>query len=331
MNWSRSLKFFVFIYFCGILLIDSKVYGGGIIELKERVEVPGPEVILGEMVIIPDSMKSIIESLRSMVICLAPPPAIDRKLSRAIIENRINSVLRQHGEIVLSGANQIIIHTLSREVTGKEIADVAINYLSSNLKNENTDHEISIRQVPENRLMPARNARLETMKREYASFKNNQTIYVGFYNGKELFDQVSVMLDVRTFEQVIVAKKAISLGSIISPEDVELRREETTAYNRGLLKNVQEVIGKKAKRTIIKGLIFDARMVEDPPLIRRGDLVTLQAHFGTVMIETRVEARQDGRKGDLIQVNNATAKKHLLAEVIDAKTVVISNENKTKK
>lgn len=299
--------------------------------MKERVEVPGPEVTLGEIVIISDSLKADFESVRSIVICLAPPPAVDRKLARAVVENRIISVLHNHREITVSGANQITIHTLSKTISGKDLADVAVNYLSLNLKTEKTDHEISVRQIPENKVMPARDANLEVMERDYASFKNNQTIYVGLFNGKELFDQVGVLLDVRTFEQVITAKKAIAPGSIIAPEDVEMRREETTAYHRGLLKNVQEVIGKKAKRTITKGSILDERMVEDPPLIRRGDLVTLQAHFGMVMVETRVEARQDGKKGDVIQVNNATAKKHLLAEVVDSKTVIISNENRSKK
>ena len=52
----------------------------------------------------------------------------------------------------------------------------------------------------------------------------------------------------------------------------------------------------------------------------------LRAMFGPVHVETRVEAREEERFGDLIQVYNQNARKIMHARVIDKNTVIITDK-----
>ena len=79
----------------------------------------------------------------------------------------------------------------------------------------------------------------------------------------------------------------------------------------------------RARRTIYGNTVLREDLVEMPPLVKRGDLVTILAEVGTLRITALGEVKATGRRGERISVVNLDSRKRLFARVIDARTVKV--------
>jgi flagella basal body P-ring formation protein FlgA len=61
----------------------------------------------------------------------------------------------------------------------------------------------------------------------------------------------------------------------------------------------------------------------DPPVIVRGQIVEALVQKGNVELSVQVRAVQDGKMGDIIQVENTDSHKVLKAKVLDEKKVLV--------
>jgi flagella basal body P-ring formation protein FlgA len=74
-----------------------------------------------------------------------------------------------------------------------------------------------------------------------------------------------------------------------------------------------------AAQTVVTG-----PMIETPPLVRRGDSVTIVAEAGAMRVTAAGEARQKGGRGDRIAVVNLDSRRTIYAQVIDGRTVAVN-------
>lgn len=82
-------------------------------------------------------------------------------------------------------------------------------------------------------------------------------------------------------------------------------------------------IGKRTKKAIGAQTPLRANSVELPPLVKRGDLVTIIAESQSLKITTLGQVKKKGRKGERIPVINLDSKKILHAVVVDTNTVKV--------
>jgi len=76
------------------------------------------------------------------------------------------------------------------------------------------------------------------------------------------------------------------------------------------------VIGKRVKRFIKPGTLLTEEMIEEAPLVKKGDRVAIIVESDILTITASGEARMDGAKGKIIEVINSDSKKKIYAEVI---------------
>jgi flagella basal body P-ring formation protein FlgA len=55
-----------------------------------------------------------------------------------------------------------------------------------------------------------------------------------------------------------------------------------------------------------------------PPIVRRGDVVTLRVRYGQMTVTTRGVARTEGAKGDVVAVANADTQRVVSGRVTEA-------------
>jgi len=84
---------------------------------------------------------------------------------------------------------------------------------------------------------------------------------------------------------------------------------------------MKEVIGRRATLSINSHEVLRLSMVEIPPLLNRGDQVTLLIENDHFRITALGEAKEGGRKGDRIKLVNLMSKKEVYGKVLDARTV----------
>jgi flagella basal body P-ring formation protein FlgA len=61
--------------------------------------------------------------------------------------------------------------------------------------------------------------------------------------------------------------------------------------------------------------------VEEPPAVRRGDVVSLVAEGSGLRVTTRGEVKEEGRPGQVVRVRNLSSEREILGRVVNGSTV----------
>ena len=123
--------------------------------------------------------------------------------------------------------------------------------------------------------------------------------------------------------EVLVPARNINKGEVLTKD---MLKTITVRINRIKPVNVVEpenLIGLEAKRTLREGKMINDKDIGKVILIHKGDIVSSIYRTDKMQISAKVEALEEGGKGDKIEVRNINSKKVLFAEVVDADTVVV--------
>ena len=154
--------------------------------------------------------------------------------------------------------------------------------------------------------------------------KGLQLIKCGLYRNSQYLKTLNVNTRIRTFQNVVVSKTKLGRFTIVSPEDLQLARLETTSLTKKTFSSLKEMSGLRTTRLIQTGDVITENLVERLPVIARGGAVDIRFKRGFLEITTPGIARQDGKIGDEIRVKCVESKKSYTAKVIDAKTVLVN-------
>jgi flagella basal body P-ring formation protein FlgA len=130
--------------------------------------------------------------------------------------------------------------------------------------------------------------------------------------------QMPLLADVVLSQPVVMALRPIARGAVITAADVEVQQTENApgvGGRRAPLHSVDELVGMEAGRAIQTGEIIFTDLVTAPLLVRRNEAVTVVAQGGGIRVHTTARARQDGARGDLIQVESLETKERFEARV----------------
>ncbi|OPZ78450.1 MAG: flagellar basal body P-ring biosynthesis protein FlgA [Alphaproteobacteria bacterium ADurb.Bin438] len=133
-------------------------------------------------------------------------------------------------------------------------------------------------------------------------------------------------INAKVFEmiEIPVAKSSIPLGKVIEEEDLEYQRIKTNALRTNVALNIDEIVGKYARRTIKQGqmvLINDLRM---PLLVSKGKAVRMIFKKRNMTLTSVGKALDSGTKNELIRVMNPNSKMVVQAVVTGNNTVVVN-------
>ena len=146
--------------------------------------------------------------------------------------------------------------------------------------------------------------------------------------GKPTFD-VAVHLDVRHFDGVVLAAKALERGHTIQTSDVYVDRQDVTTLS-DYCSNADLLVGATVKRSVrplMPVKLSDAessRSTANAVLVKRRDRVRMVAKIGSHSISTTGEAQQEGRLGDTIRLQNIESKTFVQGRVTAANEVEIT-------
>lgn len=124
-----------------------------------------------------------------------------------------------------------------------------------------------------------------------------------------------IAASVNIYRQVIVARSALSRGSILSPADLSTEEYNISQLRGRIYQNPEELIGMELQRSLSAGTALTDAVIQEPVLVQRGETVVLTATRGNVSIRQTATAMQDGRKGQQISVRNVRSDRVIQAIV----------------
>ena len=113
---------------------------------------------------------------------------------------------------------------------------------------------------------------------------------------------------------VAVAASTIERGSTVIPEQIHVV-SRNIADNSSPCFNPREIIGMKTNRTIKEGSVVERTWVDTPPMVARGQMVKILFNNGELHVTTTGIASMNGRKDQVIRVQNMTSKKIISCRV----------------
>ncbi|MFP3159212.1 MAG: flagellar basal body P-ring formation chaperone FlgA [Hydrogenobaculum sp.] len=124
---------------------------------------------------------------------------------------------------------------------------------------------------------------------------------------------------------VVVAKKLITRGQIITKNDIKSTVKYIRFVPQNLVVSKHQVIGAKALQNIGIGEPIRTSMISMVPIIHYGDIVRVIYDNGYIRITTEAKAMQNGYLGKFVRLQPLdNPKTFIVGKVIDKDTVLIS-------
>lgn len=176
--------------------------------------------------------------------------------------------------------------------------------------------------IPERVTVKGSSAQLKVSEISGKYLSGNVTIPVNIVDKDKILKKVFVSLKIRVFDSVFVARSDINQYQTFSEENIEKKWSEITGLDQPV-KSESELVGKRSNRYITEGKIILINLIENLPIIKNGQQITIISRINSVVISATGLAREDGRKGDIINVENKSSGAKLKAKVIDKDKVEI--------
>lgn len=124
---------------------------------------------------------------------------------------------------------------------------------------------------------------------------------------------------------VVVAKKIISRGQIVTAEFIETKLMPWRILPNGVAgRNSQSFLGLVSKNIIAPGEPLHDGLFETPHMVKSGERVELTLFSGPgVIIRSHGVARQSGRLGDVIRIEQPETKKAVAGSITGPRTVEV--------
>lgn len=125
---------------------------------------------------------------------------------------------------------------------------------------------------------------------------------------------LTVQAEVEALAPVATAAIDLRRGAVIGAQDLLLTVVDISDLREPCLRP-EELVGKRAKRNLRAGEAVERAAVEFPPLVRRGEAVTISVQRGGIALTARGEARENGQQGEAIRVRNLGSGREILCRV----------------
>lgn len=132
--------------------------------------------------------------------------------------------------------------------------------------------------------------------------------------GSELERRI-VTAQVASAELGVVASRALSRGDVLTANHLTLAPIANPIDRRSGVSAIEDALGKRLRRNVESGAPVRNAWLEDVPLVKRGEPVRLAVLRGRLRIESTGIARQDGKVGQIVRVENPSSHREILGRV----------------
>jgi len=135
--------------------------------------------------------------------------------------------------------------------------------------------------------------------------------------------EVRMSGDLQLYGDVVCLKQNLARHAVLSVGDLEVVRRNISSLGPDLISSPQQAIGQRLRSSLRAGGILYSSNLEPPPLVARGDLVTILAESDRFTITVPGEVRGSAAKGEMVKVKNLMSRKEIFARVVSAETVKV--------
>jgi flagella basal body P-ring formation protein FlgA len=119
------------------------------------------------------------------------------------------------------------------------------------------------------------------------------------------------------------AARSIARAEAITAADIDIVNDEWPSVPLQRMPAETDIIGLKARRNIAAGEALTDSVLDVPPLVKSGDVVTITATVGAVQVTGAAVASSSGHRGDVIRVTPKPNGRPVRARITGDSTVEV--------
>ena len=194
-------------------------------------------------------------------------------------------------------------------------------YLSTHLGKEKSEVVVSRFKVTGDKTLPPGKINFHLYQRDRGTLEGyvNLAVIVNVDGIPRHEVKLSGWVDV--FRSVICTSRPLRKGEVIREEDISLKKNNVSHHSPHSLTDTKRVIGFMVKHNLNENTCLKEWMLEKPPVLSKGDSITILAELHGLRITALGKARERGYLGEMIRVQNSMSNKEIFARVVDDSTV----------
>jgi flagella basal body P-ring formation protein FlgA len=297
---------------------DARTY----VAVMEEAWIKGEKVYLKDIASIEGTAR-LQERLGEIYVGYAPGPAKHKTLRGSWIESKIRSKRWLPANTTVSTPESVRINRTWQSIQEKRFSELFNGYIARQLKAREADFRVSRFKVIGNGSLPEGKIRVELVRQADGRLLGYVSLTAIVRVDGKIEQRVILSGWVDRFENVVCTSRSLRRNSIITEDDVSTKRRNISKLPYNVLTSMEEVVGKRVKHAMRADTVLLANMVEDPPLIKRGDKVTIVAESSAIVVTALGIAQTKGGLGDQIRVKNCMNRKEIIARIVNASTVKV--------
>ncbi len=291
--------------------------------IEPEVKVKSEHIILKDIAVFNNISKSTLDEINEIDLGKAPLPGYKKYINKALIKLLIKKKGIETDKFSLNFPDQITVRRDAKELEGKVISDFLQAEIKKQLANNTDKFKVKVDMRQDKIKIPNQEYELEIL--ENRSLKPGQmTIPVAIIIEGNEYKRFYIPVKIKAYKKAYVAKRYITQGSKLKKDDFEYRLVEVDNLEDGkIIKKNTNVFSKNIELSysLKQGDILKKNNYNTPYLINWGDRVQAKVIVGDVELSLMVVARERGKQGEYINVENMENKHKFQAKVISPQLV----------
>jgi len=292
------------------------------VNVRDQAWVRGEKVYLEDIASI-EGPPRVRERLGTVYLACAPSPGGHKTLHGSWIEGKVRSKSWLPANVRLNIPALVHVSRRSQTISEENFLRQYTGYVAQQLKAPEGDFRISRFRVVGNGPLPEGELRVELANQAGGKGMGHVSLNAIVRVEGKIERRVVLSGWVDRFDKVVCTLRPLDRHAILSAEDLTLERRNVSKLPASVLRALEGVEGKRLKHRLKAGSVLLANAIEDPPLVKKGDRVTIMAESPCLMVTAVGIARDKGSEGDQIRVTNCTGNKEIIARVVDGSTVKV--------
>ena len=293
------------------------------LKMHEKSEINSDKIILNDITDIYGADSEFIKRLGSIIIGNSPLPGETRNIDLGYVEMRLKQNGFDPSKIKIEMQQSCEVKRGFVKIDRKKIEKSVVDYIYRSVPWEK--EQIVIKQIRSSRdfILPKGNISFKFETSGNNDFIGKTPITVFIIVDDIPIQKTIVTADIGVFSNVVLTKNPIRRYMRIKVDDLYTKRMDLADLPSGYILNYDDVIGMRATRNINPNVILRNEYLEIPPLIKKGDIVSIIAESNDLRITTIGIAKEKGKRGSRIIVENISSKKEIYAYIVDESTVKV--------
>lgn len=295
-----------------------------LIRVKAKATVRGGTILLGEIAQIETVDESLAQQLAALPIGQAPMSGLSRSFDRELITIKLRQYKIDPASLKIESPNSVTVSSAHQVVSSDALFEAAKRAVLLDRGEEGERVAIRAETLPGDLVVPPGKVELKARPRLQSVGLGGVPVVVEAWVDGRLYRSVSLSLRLSLLREVVVADRPLSPRTLLKASDLRLERRDIAALRQEPLLDLPSAVGRRTVRMLAMGEVVASDAVELPPLVRRGDLVTLTVERPGLLITTKGIAQEQGAAGQLVRVKSIGSGRVVIGKVERAATVRVA-------